>query len=74
MVRIWSINILVSRPAMTTSGLKDGRLGAGRGRQDGHRGPGVLLDADDQPKTPAPLMTAVGIDQVYRVNRAADHA
>src|SRR5512142_1774554 len=59
---------------MTTSGREDGRLSAGRGRDDGHHGPGVLLDADDKSKAPAPLfMPALGIAKVYRVDRAPDH-
>jgi hypothetical protein len=54
---------------------EDGRLGAGRGRDDGHRRLGALLDADDQPETPPPLlMAALGIAEVYRVDGAADHA
>src|SRR3984893_13292954 len=54
---------------------EDRRLGAGRGRDNGHRGPGVLLDADDEPEAPAQLLVArFGIAKVYWVNRSADHA
>src|SRR5271156_2099193 len=53
---------------------EDGRLGTGGGRDDGHRGPGILLDADDQPETPPSLLMAtLDIAEVYRIDGAADH-
>src|SRR6266566_4097703 len=54
---------------------EDGCLCAGGGRDDGHRGPGVLLDADDEPEAPTPLlMASLGIAEVYGIDRPADHA
>src|ERR1700678_453704 len=54
---------------------EDGRLGARRGRDYRQRGPGRLLDADDETEAPSPLLMATfGVAQVDWVDRAADHA
>src|SRR6185437_16289641 len=40
-----------------------------------HRGPGVLLDADNHPEPPTPLLVpALGVAEVHRVDGTADHA
>ena len=62
MVRTWSIRILCRASRDDDFRPEDGCLSSGRGRDDGHRGPGVLLDADDEPESPAALlMAALGI-------------
>src|ERR1700733_8270337 len=54
---------------------EDRRPGAGGGRDNGHRGPGVLLDADDEPEAPASLLvTAFGITEIHGIDRSPDHA